>query len=93
MVGIDARTPYSENLIVAHMLLGNQAEADRLATEIDALPLGSLRFQDLLYYTNWRWPFHIEATPNFNARLLEAGITEAEIAARVHPAVTATPNP
>lgn len=93
MVGIDARTPYSENLIVAHTLLGNQAEADRLAAEIDALPLGSLRFQDLLYYTNWRFPFHIEATPNYKARLLEAGITEAEIAARLHPAVKAADSP
>ncbi len=93
MIGIDARTPYSENSIVAHMLLGNQAEADRLATEIDALPLGSLRFQDLLYYTNWRFPFHIEATPNLQARLLEAGVTEAEIAARLHPAVKAADSP
>ncbi|MCH8962168.1 MAG: hypothetical protein IH820_12820 [Bacteroidetes bacterium] len=47
MVGIDARTPYSENSIVAHMLLGNQAEADRLATEIDASAL-------LVYRAAWR---------------------------------------
>ena len=89
MAGIDVSMPYSENMIVAHMILGNQAEADRLAAEIDALPLGSLRFQDVLYYTNWLFPFHIEAAPNFKARLLEAGVTEAEIAARLHPAVTA----
>jgi TolB-like protein len=93
MVGIVASVPYSENMIVAHMLLGNQAEADRLASEIDAMPLGSLRIQDVLYYTNWRFPFRIEAAPNYRARLLEAGVTEAEIAARHHPLVKAATNP
>jgi len=47
----------------------------------------------MLSYTNWRYPFHLEATPNFRARLLEAGMTEAEIAARLHPAVKAADSP
>ena len=93
MVGLDTSMPYSENMILAHMLLGNQGEADRLAAEIDAMPLGSLRFQDVLYYTIWRWPFDIEAAPNFKARLLEAGVSEAEIAARHHPLVKAASEP
>ena len=93
IVGMDANTQDGEYVILAHMLLGNQEAADRLAAEIDARPLGSLRIQDVLYYSNWRWPFHIEATPNFKARLLEAGLTEAEIAARLHPAVKAADSP
>ena len=93
IAGVEAAQSYSENLILVHMLLGDQEAADRMAAEIDALPLASLRFQDLLYYTNWRFPFHIEAAPNFRARLLEAGFTPAEIEARLHPAVKATDSP
>lgn len=93
MEGIGPSIPYSEHLILAHMLLGNQGDADRLAAEIDAMPLGSLRFQDLLYFTNWRFPFHIDAAPNFKARLEEAGLSEEDIAARHHPAVRAAVSP
>ncbi len=93
LVAAEIGGPDWEVLVFAQALLGNQDEADRLAAEIDTSPLGSLRIQDMLYYTNWRWPFHIEATPNFRARLLEAGLTEAEIAARLHPAVRAADSP
>jgi TolB-like protein len=93
IAGMDVDTQDGEYVILAHMLLGDQEAADRLAAEIDARLLGSLRIQDVLYYSNWRWSFHIEATPNFKARLLEAGLTEAEIAARHHPAVRAATVP
>ena len=52
-------------------------ERDRAATvarEIDASPLGSLQLARLLMWTSGALPFDISATPNFAARLTEAGV-------------------
>lgn len=59
---------------IAYAWVGDRENANRRAAEIDAQPLGS---QSLLIMTYWcacGAPFDLEATPNFAARIQEAGM-------------------
>jgi hypothetical protein len=61
-------------LPISYAWVGDRENANRLAAEIDAQPFGS---QSLLILTNWcacGAPFDLEATPNYAARIQEAGM-------------------
>ncbi|MGB8342014.1 MAG: hypothetical protein WCE51_10530 [Chthoniobacterales bacterium] len=60
--------------LVAAALTGNRAEANRLATQIDAQPGGGLVLAVVTADYLCGAPFDLEATPNFKARLAESGL-------------------
>ena len=55
---------------------GNQQKADSIASIIDASFLGPTKLSDYLLFSYGKIPFRLSATPNFSARLKEAGISD-----------------
>ena len=53
---------------------GNRAEANRLATAMDARPAGPFLLAVMSTNCFCGAPFDLEATPNFKARLAESGL-------------------
>lgn len=62
------------NEIEIHAAMGDRAAANKLAAELDAMPSGSMRLLLSSIYCACGAPFDIDATPNFRARINEAGI-------------------
>jgi len=55
-------------------ILGRREEANRRAAAIDAQPAGAFVLGVVTAYCLCGAPFDLEATPNFKARLAEAGL-------------------
>lgn len=86
---LEGRAWPEERLLFAYRELGDDAAARRLAAEIDALPLGPSILFRLVSLTS-SVPFDLADTPNFRARLAEAGIDlSSEFAAQVAEGPTA----
>ncbi len=62
--------------VVFYAARGEQVKADSVASIIDASFLGPTKLSDYLHATNGMIPFRLSATPNFSARLKEAGIKD-----------------
>jgi adenylate cyclase len=60
--------------LVEAALYGDRAEANRLATLLDARPAGGLLLAIAVTYCGCGAPFDLSATPNFKARLDESGL-------------------
>ena len=68
--------------IWSYALLGEQAKADALATEIDSRFLGAYRLgTDLNWVTGDHFPVSFEHMPNLARLLREAGLSEPQLAA------------
>ena len=63
-----------DQLIVA-AVLGNRTDANRIAADIDARAGGNLVLMDIITSCFCGAPFDLNATPNFKARIEEAGIS------------------
>jgi adenylate cyclase len=53
---------------------GDRETANRIAAEIDARPAGPLLLLVPIFFCRCGAPFDLETTPNFAARLAEAGL-------------------
>jgi TolB-like protein len=61
---------------VFYAALGEQEKADSIVSSIDDSFLGPTKLTDYLHFANGKIHFNLSATPNFSARLKEAGITD-----------------
>lgn len=76
---LEANPWKEEKLLLTYRELGDRAAARRLAARVDALPVGpSILFR--LVSLTASVPFDLADTPNFRARLAEAGIDLSDLA-------------
>jgi adenylate cyclase len=59
---------------ISYAWVGDLENANRLAAEMDAQPFGSQSLLLMVYWCACGAPFDLEATPNFAARIQEAGL-------------------
>ncbi len=64
--------PDVDSLVVA-AVVGNRERANELAARIDAYPGSAVAFSAPVMYCYYGVPFDLEATPNYKARIEEAG--------------------
>jgi adenylate cyclase len=72
--GVNAEFAGSDLRLVAHAQIGDLEAADRMAAEIDARPGGPALLFLWIGTCSCGLPFRMEATPNFAARIQEAGV-------------------
>ena len=55
-------------------VIGNREKANELASQIDSKPAGALVLSNLTHICACGAPFDLEATPNFKAKIEQAGL-------------------
>jgi len=65
---------YSLDAFVARAMLGDREMTNRRASEVDARPVGYIFLLEAIYQCYCGALFDLEATPNFAAKLNEAGV-------------------
>jgi hypothetical protein len=62
------------NKLTLYAITGDRQTANTVAAELDRFPAGPMILAAIVRYCTCGAPFDLEATPNFKARLEEAGI-------------------